>query len=169
MTATPIARYSAEQNLPLLRTNDINRETLPPADLMVVVAFGQKIAQPIVQHARLGSINLHASLLPKYRGAAPINWAIIEGERVTGNSVIRLADRMDAGAVLGQSTLEIGEMETAGELHDRLAEAGAPLVLRVIDELASGRAPETPQDESKATLAQAQPRAGPAGFLVGRG
>src|SRR3989442_1350344 len=82
---------------------------------------GQKIAPHVVNHARLGSVNLHASLLPRYRGAAPINWAIICGERKTGNSVIRLAQKMDAGAILGQSEVEIGELETAGELHNRLA------------------------------------------------
>jgi methionyl-tRNA formyltransferase len=98
-------------------------------------------------------VNLHASILPKYRGAAPIHWAILRGETVTGNSIIRLANRMDAGAILGQSQVTIGEVETTGELHDRLAEDGAPLMLRVLTELAEGRATETPQDESKATLA----------------
>jgi methionyl-tRNA formyltransferase len=98
-------------------------------------------------------VNLHASHLPKYRGAAPINWAIIRGESVTGNSMIRLAERMDAGAILAQSEVSIGELETAGELHDRLAEDGGPLILKVVDELASGRAVETPQDESLATQA----------------
>jgi methionyl-tRNA formyltransferase len=107
----------------------------------------------VVDHARLGSVNLHASLLPKYRGAAPINWAMLRGERVTGNSVIRLAERMDAGAVLGQSEVTIGELETAGELHDRLAADGAPLMLRVVEELAAGRTREAVQDESRATLA----------------
>jgi methionyl-tRNA formyltransferase len=120
---------------------------------MVVIAFGQKIAEPTVNHPRLGSVNLHASILPKYRGAAPINWAIIRGETVAGNSIIRLAQRMDAGPVLAQSSVAIGEIETAGELHDRLAADGAPLMLRVLDQLASGTASETAQDDSKATLA----------------
>jgi methionyl-tRNA formyltransferase len=91
MTPTPIAAFAASQNLPLLKTANINIESLPPADAMVVIAFGQKIGESIVHHPRLGSVNLHASILPKYRGAAPINWAIIRGERVAGNSVIRLA------------------------------------------------------------------------------
>ena len=86
--------------LPLLTTANINAEQLPTADLMLVIAFGQKIAEHVVHHARLGSINLHASRLPKYRGAAPINWAIINGEATTGNSIIRLAQKMDAGAML---------------------------------------------------------------------
>ena len=153
VTPTPIGAFATEKKLPLSKTPDINAEHLPPADLMVVIAFGQKIAPPIVDHPRLGSINLHASVLPKYRGAAPINWAIIRGEREAGNSVIRLASKMDAGAVLAQSHFPIGELETAGELHDRLAEDGATIVLRVIEQLIAGETTETPQDESRATLA----------------
>ena len=153
LTPTPVATAAAEMNLDVARTADINRETLPAADILVVIAFGQKIAEHQVRHARLGSVNLHASRLPRHRGAAPINWAILSGETTTGNSVIRLAQKMDAGAVLAQSELKIGELETAGELHDRLAADGAPLVLRVLDDLANGRATETPQDESRATIA----------------
>jgi methionyl-tRNA formyltransferase len=153
LTPTPIAMLALSRHLPLLRTEDINKETLPSADLMIVIAFGQKIAPHVVDHPRLGSVNLHASRLPKYRGAAPINWAILGGETHTGNSVIRLAQRMDAGAVLGMSNLEVGELETAGELHDRLAADGAPLMLCVVEALATGTATETPQDESLATPA----------------
>lgn len=153
LTPTPISAFALERNLPLLRTQKINDEQLPPADLLVVIAFGQKIAPHVVDHARLGGINLHASLLPKYRGAAPINWAIIRGETITGNSVIRLAQRMDAGPILGQSELRIGDAETAGELHDRLSQDGAPLMLRVIEQLADGTVVEQPQDESLATIA----------------
>jgi len=153
MTPTPIAAFAVSQGLPLLKTANINAEALPPADAMIVIAFGQKIGEAAVHHPRLGSVNLHASILPKYRGAAPINWAIINGERVAGNSVIRLAPKMDAGAVLGQSSLDVGELETAGELHDRLAADGAPLMLNVLAQLAAGTAVETPQDESQATIA----------------
>ena len=153
LTPTPIGSFATSHSLPLLKTANINTEPLPPADVMVVIAFGQKIAPHVVDHPRLGSVNLHASILPKYRGAAPINWAIIRGETVTGNSVIRLAEKMDAGAVLGTSSLQIGETETAGELHDRLAQDGAPLVLRVLEQMATGTAVETPQDEAQATLA----------------
>src|SRR5580765_6667880 len=118
LTPTPIAQYAIEQNLPVTRTANLNTESLPPADVMVVIAFGQKIADNVVHHPRLGSVNLHASRLPKYRGAAPINAAILAGETVAGNSIIRLAQKMDAGAVLTQSTIEIDGLETAGELHD---------------------------------------------------
>jgi methionyl-tRNA formyltransferase len=153
LTPTPIAAAALAEGLDVLRTADINKETLPSADAMVVIAFGQKIAELQVHHARLGSINLHSSRLPRHRGAAPINWAILSGDTTTGNSVIRLAPRMDAGAILGQTELVIGKLETAGELHDRLSLDGAPLVLRVLEDLATGHAIETSQDESQATVA----------------
>lgn len=153
LAPTLVAHAAREAGVPVLQTEDINQARLPPADLMAVIAFGQKIAPHQVQHPRLGSINLHASLLPKLRGAAPINWAIINGDQITGNSVIRLAQRMDAGAILGQSQIRIDEVETAGELHDRLSADGVALMLRVIGQLAEGSATELPQDESLATLA----------------
>ncbi len=153
LTPTPIATVATELGLDLLPTANLNAEPLPPADVLVVIAFGQKIGPAAVSHGGLGSVNLHASLLPKYRGAAPINWAMLAGDAVTGNSIIRLAEKMDAGAVLGQSRVTIGESETVGELHDRLAADGAPLMLRVLTELAAGTAVEVEQDASLATIA----------------
>jgi methionyl-tRNA formyltransferase len=153
LTPTPIGALAMELGLPLTRTENINAEPLPTADLMVVIAFGQKIAPAVVNHPRLGSVNLHSSRLPKYRGAAPINWAVIHGDSITGSSIIRLADKMDAGAVLAQSELKIGDDETADELHDRLASDGAPLMLRLIEQLIDGTATETEQDHALATIA----------------
>jgi len=153
LTPTPIARFAQGRAAPLIQTPNVNDETLPPADLMVVIAFGQKMAPAAANHPRLGSVNLHASLLPKFRGAAPINWAILRGESETGNSIIRLAARMDAGAILAQSRVSIGDVETAGELHDRLAVEGARLMLQTADDLQAGRAVENPQDERLATPA----------------
>ena len=153
LTPTPIAQFARERGLVAIQTANFNAESLPPADLMIVIAFGQKIAPAAVGHPRFGSINLHASLLPKFRGAAPINWAILKGETETGNSVIRLAEKMDAGAILAQSKLSIGEIETAGELHDRLAKDGVASILQTIEKLEAGRVTETVQDESRATLA----------------
>ncbi|HRK30489.1 MAG TPA: methionyl-tRNA formyltransferase [Tepidisphaeraceae bacterium] len=154
LSPTPVAHFAQSAQLPLVRSSDINAEQLPAADLLVVIAFGQKISDFVINHPRLQAINLHASILPKYRGAAPINAAIIAGESVAGNSIIRLAQKMDAGAVLGQSSLEIAPLETAGELHDRLAEDGAGLIRRVIDELARGVAVEVEQEHAQATLAR---------------
>jgi len=153
VTPTPIADAAVALGLPVLKTADINAEPLPAADLLVVIAFGQKIADPVIHAPRLGAVNLHASRLPKYRGAAPIHRAILGGETVAGNSIIRLAQKMDAGPVLAMSALPIGELETAGELHDRLSQDGVPLMLRVIDQLADGTAVEVEQDHAQATLA----------------
>jgi len=153
LSPTPIAQFAIEQKLELLRTADINKEKLPEADLLVVVAFGQKISSDLVTRARLGSINLHGSRLPKFRGASPVNAAILAGETITGNSVIRLATKMDAGSILGQSEITIGELETAGELHDRLAIDGAILILEVIEKLSRGETTASPQRESNATYA----------------
>jgi methionyl-tRNA formyltransferase len=153
LSPTPVARFAIDHNLPLTRTANLNAEPLLPADVLVVIAFGQKISRPIADAPRFGSINLHASRLPSYRGAAPINWAILNGDSVTGNSIIRLADRMDAGHVLAQSQLAIGDSDTAGDLHDRLAADGPPLMLQVLHDLALARATELAQDESLATTA----------------
>lgn len=153
LTPTPVSQFAIEHNLTLTRTESINRETLEPADVLVVIAFGQKISDTVVYHAKYGSVNLHASLLPRYRGAAPIHAAMLAGDTHTGNSIIRLADKMDAGAILSQSHLQIGELETTGELHDRLALDGAPLVMSTIEALANGTSCEVEQDHSLATHA----------------
>ena len=153
VTPTPISLWATQAGLNVIATDNINALSLPEADLLVVIAFGQKIARAVIDRPRLGAINLHASRLPKYRGAAPINWAVLNGDAITGNSIIRLADRMDAGAILAQSEIEIGRTETAGELHDRLSLDGVSLTLRTIEDLATGMAIETPQDESLATIA----------------
>ncbi len=156
---TAISQFAIERHLPLVRTDNINIEPLPPGDLLIVIAFGQKISPELASRSTFGSINLHASRLPNLRGAAPINWAIIRGFNSTGNSIIRLAARMDSGAILAQSEIPIGPAETAGELHDRLAQDGVALVLQTIRDLARGTATESPQDESLATIAPRMSRA----------
>ena len=154
LAATPIGAWADENGLPLTKTPRLNDEPLPPADALVVIAFGQKISQNVAGHAKHGAMNLHASLLPAYRGAAPIHAALISGEAVVGNSVIRLAETMDAGAILGQSELAVRVAETTGELHDRLADAGPELVLRVLEDLAAGTTVEREQAHDQATLAK---------------
>jgi methionyl-tRNA formyltransferase len=153
LTPTPIATTATALGLDTVRTPNFNVEILPPADVMVVIAFGQKIAPAAVNHPRLGSVNLHASILPKYRGAAPIHWAVINGDSVTGNSIIRLADKMDAGAVLAQSQLPIADRDTTADLHDRLAIDGASLMLVTLSAMEAGTAVETEQDHTAATIA----------------
>jgi methionyl-tRNA formyltransferase len=121
------------------------------ADAWVVIAFGQKLKKKLLDG--IFAINLHASLLPRWRGAAPIHHAILAGDEITGNSVISLASRMDAGLVYAQSTRPIEPQLTTGELHDLLAADGPDLVSRVLHQHAAGRLDPVEQDESRVTLA----------------
>jgi methionyl-tRNA formyltransferase len=120
----------------------------------VVVAFGQILPPAILDAPRLGCFNLHASLLPRWRGAAPIQRAIMGGDAVTGAQVIRMTPGLDEGPVLGSTTLRIDALETAGTLHDRLAVAGANLLARVMGSVAEGSAIATPQPQEGATYAK---------------
>src|SRR5260370_2345464 len=111
--------------------------TLKP-DLLVVAAYGQILSPEVLLVPPMGGINVHASLLPKYRGAAPVAWAIWRGETRTGVTIIRMSAGLDAGDMLAQESLEIGPEETAGELESRLAPLGARLALEVVDRLMIG-------------------------------
>jgi methionyl-tRNA formyltransferase len=154
-----IKKLAIERGLPVFQPEDVNQpgpiEHLKAlgADLLVVAAYGQILSKDLLGITRLGGVNLHASLLPKYRGAAPINWAIYHGDVVTGVTVIRMTPSLDAGGVLLQAETPIGSMETAGELEVRLADMGAPLVCRAIDGLAGGTLAPKKQDKSLATKA----------------
>ncbi len=158
-TPTPVAVWADAHSISFVETDDVNTPQMLQKiaeykpDLIIVVAFGQKISNELINLPRNGSINVHASLLPKYRGAAPINWAIIKGESHTGISIIALAEKMDAGDILGKVATDIKPDETAGELHDRLAKLAAPLLLETLDKIANGTVIYTKQDHSKATLA----------------
>jgi methionyl-tRNA formyltransferase len=118
-------------------------------DLFVVVAYGQYIPTRIIQLAPHEAINVHPSLLPKYRGSAPIQWAIANGDRTTGVSIISLAQKMDAGDILRQEIHPIADNDTSGALHDKLAVFGAELLLKAIDDIRNGTVSRTVQDESK--------------------
>jgi methionyl-tRNA formyltransferase len=122
-------------------------------DLLVVCDYGQILAPATLEIARYGGINLHASLLPKYRGAAPINWAIYHGETETGVTIIHMTPRVDAGPAIAQAATPIDDQETAAELEPRLAALGAPLVLESIDAIEVGTARAIPQDPALATRA----------------
>jgi len=156
---TPVACWADAHSVPFAETDSVNApgviETIAgyEPDLIVVIAFGQKIGNELVNLPPKGAINVHASLLPKYRGAAPINWVIVNGESQTGISIITLAEKMDAGKILAQSRTDIRPDETAGQLHDRLAKLAAPLLSKTIDQIANGTAVYAEQDHSKATLA----------------
>ena len=123
------------------------------ADLLVTCDYGQILAPPTLAAAGRGGVNLHASLLPKYRGAAPINWAIYHGETETGVTVIHMTPQIDAGPSIAQTPVAIDPDETAVELEARLAELGARLVCETIDLLESGHVPALPQDPALASKA----------------
>ncbi|HLW64101.1 MAG TPA: methionyl-tRNA formyltransferase [Gemmataceae bacterium] len=122
-------------------------------DLLVVAAYGQILSKDVLGAARLGGINVHASLLPKYRGAAPVAWAIYHGEKKTGVTIIRMTTGLDAGEMLAQEAIDIFPEETAGELEARLAPQGAKLTLEVLDRMQAGTVAGIPQDKSQATKA----------------
>jgi methionyl-tRNA formyltransferase len=157
---TPVAQWAANHGLPIVKTADANgpdvtaklKEWAP--ECFVVIAFGQKLSDELLAMAPHRGINLHASLLPKYRGAAPINWAVINNDALAGVSVIEVARVMDAGAILGAAETPIGRAETAGELHDRLADLGAPVLAGVVARLAGGGVERIIQEEAKATRAR---------------
>ncbi|WP_304175852.1 methionyl-tRNA formyltransferase [Phenylobacterium aquaticum] len=123
-------------------------------DAAVVVAFGQILPAAVLDAPRLGSFNLHASLLPRWRGAAPIQRAIMAGDPVTGVQVMRMTEGLDEGPVLASTTLRIDALDTAGSLHDRLAVAGAALLAETLVEIAAGRAAAAPQAADGATYAK---------------
>ena len=156
---TPVAQWAAEHGVVFAETENVNAPEVVPRiaacrpDVIVVIAFGQKIGKEVVALPVKGAINVHASLLPKYRGAAPINWAIIQGATHTGNSIITLADKIDAGDILAQVQTEIGPQETAGQLHDRLAQLAALLLLETLGALEAGTATYTKQNDADATFA----------------
>jgi methionyl-tRNA formyltransferase len=158
-TPTPIAAWAAQHlaGVPILKPEKVNEDAVVGAirahgaDAWVVIAFGQKLSRRLLEG--VFAINLHASLLPRWRGAAPINAAILAGDAVTGNSVITLADRMDAGLILGQTVRTISHETTAGELHDALATDGPALVARVLAQRAAGTLEPAPQDDSQVTIA----------------
>lgn len=156
---SPIKGEALENYLPLFQPVKINRDesveiikSLSP-DLIVVAAFGQIISQRILDIPKFGSINVHASLLPKYRGAAPINWVIIQGEKETGVTTMLMDKGLDTGNILLQRKLEIFPEENAGELHDRLAFLGAEVLRETVARLKQGGVTPCKQEESEASYA----------------
>jgi methionyl-tRNA formyltransferase len=159
LDTTPAARWAAEHSIPVTETPDVNatetvdRIATHKPDLIVVIAFGQKISNAVTAIPEKGAINVHGSLLPKYRGAAPINWAIINGETETGVTIITVAERMDTGDIIAFAKTLIKPEETTGELGERLAKLAAPLLIATIDKIAAGTATYIKQDESEVSRA----------------
>jgi methionyl-tRNA formyltransferase len=155
----PMEIAASELRLEVWQPETINAEDacttlrgLAP-DLLVVCDYGEILKPPALTAARLGGINLHGSLLPEYRGAAPVQWAVLNGDAETGNTVIQVTPGLDAGPILGVDRVAIDPDETAGELEARLSQRGAALVLQVVDELESGTTQPQPQDNRAASRA----------------
>jgi methionyl-tRNA formyltransferase len=146
-----------------IQTEDVNALELPEvlgdAEIGVVAAFGQKIGIALLDRLPRGCVNIHGSLLPKYRGAAPFQWAIINGDEVTGVTVFQLDQRWDGGAVWAERELRIGPTETAAELHDRLAQLGAELIADTLPLIERGEVQPRKQDDARATRAPKLSRA----------
>lgn len=157
--APPVKILAQEFSLPVFQPIKVRDESflevfrkLNP-DMVVLVAFGQILPKAIIDYPPLKCLNIHPSLLPKYRGAAPLNWQIIRGETKTGVSIMIMDEGMDSGDILLQEETPLGTAENFGELHDRLAQLGATLLIKSIEQMADGTAQRKKQDSSVATFA----------------
>ncbi len=159
LTPPPVKELAVSKGIPVSQPTTLRDGTaleqlkIWKPDLIVVVAYGKFLPKEILELPRLGCINVHASLLPKYRGAGPIQWAILNGETVTGVTTMYMAEGMDTGAMLERASLEIGPDETADELHDRLSVLGAKLLLSTVDKAEKGTLQPEKQDDSLASYA----------------
>ncbi|MEA4846393.1 MAG: methionyl-tRNA formyltransferase, partial [Clostridiaceae bacterium] len=159
LAASPVKILAAEAGIPVYQPEKIRTEEfmevlkdLAP-DVMIVVAFGQILSQEILDIPPLGCINIHASLLPKYRGAAPINWCIINGEKSTGITAMYMDRGVDTGDIIIKKEIPIGEDENAEELHDRLSELGASVLRDTMTLLTEAKIKRIPQNDAEATYA----------------
>ena len=159
MTPTPVKAFAESRGIPVytpktLRSEeflDVLRELSP--ELIVVVAYGKILPREVLEYPKFGCINMHVSLLPKYRGAAPMQRAIINGERETGVTVMHMAEGLDTGDIISSVSFPIGAEDDFEAIHDRSAEIGSELLLRTARDIAEGRATRTPQDDAAATYA----------------
>jgi methionyl-tRNA formyltransferase len=157
--APPVKLLAQKSGVPVLQPKTVKDPSflekfysLKP-DMVVVAAFGQILPKMIIDFPPLGCLNIHPSLLPKYRGAAPLNWSIIRGEKKTGVTIMLMDEGMDSGDILAQEETLLGDEETYGQLHDRLAKDGATLLMKTIAHVASGKAQRRRQDPSSVTFA----------------
>jgi methionyl-tRNA formyltransferase len=159
LVASPVKRFALERDIPVLqppslRDADVVAElkALQP-DVMIVAAYGLILPQAVLDIPRVGCLNVHASLLPRWRGAAPIQAVILAGDQRSGVCLMAMEAGLDTGAVFACDEFDIGEQETAGELHDRLANAGGALLVRHLEAIVDGSLAATPQQDELATYA----------------
>ncbi|MEJ6950884.1 methionyl-tRNA formyltransferase [Natronospora cellulosivora (SeqCode)] len=156
---TAVKKKALDLKIPVLQSENINSEEFLEklralsADAIVVVAFGQKLSEEILNMTKYGCINLHGSLLPEYRGASPIHQAIIDGKKVTGITTMYMAEGWDTGDMIYKKEVDLKNNDTVGSLHDKLADIGADLLVKTLIDIEKGIAPREEQDDSKATYA----------------
>ena len=157
LSYSPVKQLALDNNIPVYQPTKLRDgaaaeliKSLNP-DILVVVAYGRILPDEMLNIAKYGAINVHASLLPKYRGAAPIQWAVLNGDKITGVSTMYLASEMDTGDVIYTAETEIGEFETSGELFDRLMVMGAELLHKTLTDIEAGTAPRIPQNNDEAS------------------
>lgn len=159
LTVSPLKEYADKNRIPCLQPDDINNANFAEelselnADIFVVIAYGRILPQSILDIPPKGAVNVHGSLLPKYRGAAPINWAIINGDKQTGLSVIVMNTKMDAGDILGQKEVAIATDDTSISLRAKMMDVGPHLLLDVLSDIENGKANPVKQNESEVTAA----------------
>ena len=152
MIASPVKEFAIEKNIPVLQPEKISeiKNTLIQLnpDLFCVVAYGKILPKNILEIPKLGSINVHGSLLPKYRGAAPIQWAVLNGDKTTGVTTMYMDEGMDTGDIILKKEVEIGDNETTGELWEKLSKIGGELLVETVKQIESGVAPREKQSEN---------------------
>ena len=154
-----IKEKALEFELEVLQSDNVNQDGFLKnlkeyePDFIVVVAFGQKLSPELLEIPKYGCINLHASLLPEYRGSSPIHKAIIDGKKITGNTTMYMDEGWDDGDIIYQQEVKISKDDTVGDLHDKLAKKGAELLLKTLKDVEKGEAPRIAQDDSEATFA----------------
>ena len=159
LKATPVKECALSHNIPVFQPVTVKDGTaleqlkqLNP-ELIVVAAYGRVLPEDILNLPPKGCINVHSSLLPKYRGAAPINWAVVNGDAETGVTIMHMAKELDAGDIIGQVITPIDPDEFVEQVHDRLADLGGKLLVEVVSDIAEGKATRTPQDPEQVTYA----------------
>lgn len=157
LTPTPIKKLALEHSIPVFQPTKIRQEydviLNTKADIIITCAYGQIIPKEILDYPRLGCINVHASLLPKYRGGAPIHWSLINGEEETGITIMYMAEKMDNGDIISQEEYLILESDNVGSLHEKLSVIGASLLIKTLPSIMDGTNERIKQDEEKVTYA----------------
>lgn len=159
VSESPVKTLAVKLGIPVFTPENVSspasvealRDLAP--DLVAVAAYGQILKPAVLDLPPMGCVNVHASLLPRYRGAAPIQWAIANGERMTGVTIMFMAEGMDTGDIISRTEVEIGDAETGGELHDRLGVVGARALMETIPMFAAGNVPRRKQNDAEATYA----------------